>query len=263
MNLESADHQRRGGSVPRPPSGLRVLLLIARRAALEALRDRMTLTLSLVFAFILPLALVLSTIMPLVNHEPNAGRQSTLASVLAIYLLVIGLMPSTAAVGIACGQFAGEKEQGNLTPLLASPASNLAIFGGKVLGSIAPATLFATVAELTYVASIALLAGTRTIRLFAPGLSIALLAMVPATALFAATIASLISSRVRTFNTAQQVSGLALVPLWGIIIGLGYKLQDWGTPAVIAVVAGIFAVDIVLAVVSAATWRREEVLAKL
>ncbi len=263
MNLETVERQQHPASVPRPPSGLRVLLLIARRAALESLRDRMTLILSLFFALVLPLVLVLSTIVPLVNHEPNADRQSTVASIVAIYLLIIGLMPSTASVGIACGQFAGEKEQGNLTPLLASPASNLAIFGGKVLGSITPATLFAVVAELTYVTSTMLFAGTRTIRLLAPGLSIALLAMVPATALFAATVASLISSRVRTFNTAQQVSGLALVPLWGIVIGLGYKLQDWGTPAVIAVVAGIFAVDVALAVIAATTWRREEVLAKL
>ena len=52
-----------------------------------------------------------------------------------------------AAVGIASGQFAGEKERGILTPLLASPASNVAIFGGKVLGAIIPPLSYSLVAE--------------------------------------------------------------------------------------------------------------------
>ena len=37
----------------------------------------------------------------------------------------------------------------------------------------------------------------------------------PAVSCLAAIVASLISSRVRTFNTAQQISGLVLVPVWG------------------------------------------------
>lgn len=247
----------------RRPTEPLMLFLIARRATVEALRDRMTLIMSLFFALALPNVLVLGTILPMVGHNGVNTHRSTLIGVMTIYLLVIGLMPSSAAVGIACGQFAGEKEQGNLTPLLASPASNLAIFGGKVLGSIAPATLFSVVAEATYFGSILLFTGSHTLRLLPPAVSIGMLAMVPGTSLFAATVASLISSRVRTFNTAQQVSGLALLPLWGTVIGLGYKLQDWGNMALILVVGGLFAADIILATVAAATWRREEVLAKL
>jgi ABC-type transport system involved in multi-copper enzyme maturation permease subunit len=246
----------------RPPSTARVTYLIARRAALEALRDRLTLIMSIFFALVFPFFLVVGTVLPLTNRELTPDHRAALVQVLAIYLLIIGLMPSTASVGIAAGQFAGEKEQGNLTPILASPASNLAIFAGKVLGSIVPATLFAVVAELTYLASVATLTGSHTLRLLSPGLAIAMLALVPATALFAAIIASLISSRVRTFNTAQQISGLALVPLWGVVIGLGYKLQDWGGFAVAVLVVGLFVVDLVLTLVAANTWRREEVLSK-
>jgi ABC-type Na+ efflux pump permease subunit len=261
--VESSELLHRSIAEPlRPPAGLRVLLLIARRGALEALRDRMTLLVSLFFAFVFPIFLVVTTILPL-THSDSADRDSTLKSVLAVYLLIIGLMPSTAAVGIASGQFAGEKEQGNLTPLLASPASNLAIFGGKVVGAIVPAIIFSIVAELIYLLSIVLFAGVDTLRLLSLGLSLPMVLLVPATSLFAATVASLISSRVRTFNTAQQVSGLVLFPFWGLIIGLSYKLQDWGAVALIVFVLALFAIDIVLTVVSAATWRREEVLAKL
>lgn len=250
------------GEPRRLPPTSRVMLLIARRGALEALRDRMTLAMNLFFAFVFPVFLVVSTILPMVDSNIS-GHESTLTSVLAVYLLIIGLMPSTAAVGIASGQFAGEKEQGNLTPLLASPASNLAIFGGKVVGAIVPSIIFAIVAELTYVLSVILLAGTHTLGLLSVGLALPMVALVPATSLFAATVASLISSRVRTFNTAMQVSGLVLFPLWGAIIGLGYKLQDWGSLALIVFAVVLFTIDIVLTYFAATTWSREEVLAKL
>lgn len=247
---------------PRPPSTARVTYLIARRAALEALRDRMTLVMSIFFAVVFPFFLVVGTVLPLANREMTPDHRAALVQILAIYLLVIGLMPSTASVGIAAGQFAGEKEQGNLTPILASPASNLAIFAGKVLGSIVPATLFAVVAELTYLASVTALTGSHTLRLLSPGLAVAMLALVPATALFAAIVASLISSRVRTFNTAQQVSGLVLLPLWAIVFGVAVKLQTWGVWSLVALVVVLLIIDVILTVFSATTWRREEVLAQ-
>jgi hypothetical protein len=39
-------------------------------------------------------------------------------------------------------------------------------------------------------------------------------------------------------------------------------LQDWGTPALIITIAGLAALDIILVIISARTWRREEVLAQ-
>ena len=47
-----------------------------------------------------------------------------------------------------------------------------------------------------------------------------------------------------------------------VLIGLAVKLRDWGTPALIATIAGLTALDILLIVLSARTWRREEVLAQ-
>jgi ABC-type Na+ efflux pump permease subunit len=190
------------------------------------------------------------------------GREEALGTTLAIYLLTIGLMPATGAVGVASGQFAGEKEQGSLAPILASPASNFAIFGGKILGSVIPALCFSLVAEGVYLTSLAVVIGPDKLRLLPPDLSLALLALIPAVAVFAAGIASLISSRVRTYNSAQQLGGLALFPFWGGIFALTLKLQDWGTPALVATVVGLVIADIILIKLAAATWRREEVLAQ-
>lgn len=247
---------------PTPPGELRAMLLIARRGATESLRDRMTLLMSLFFALAFPVFMVLLAIRPAATSAAGDGQGGVLGSLLAVYLLMVGLLPGSAAVGIAAGQFAGEKEQGSLTPLLASPASNLAIFGGKVLGAVLPAILFSIVAEGAYLGTLAISVGAGTLRLLPPALSLAMLALVPAVALFAATVASLISSRVRTFNAAQQLGGLVLLPVWGALFGLAFKLTDWGPGALVAAVVGLLAADVALALLAAATWRREEVLAQ-
>ena len=241
------------------PGELHTLLLIARRGAIESLRDRLTLILSLFFALVFPIAIVLIVVRP-VADSTEAGE--TLGFLIALYFLLVGLLPSSAAIGSACGQFAGEKEQGNLTPLLASPASNTAIFGGKVLGAALPSLFFSVVAEFAYVSTLTVVVGPSRLRLIPAALAVAMLALVPIVTTCAATIASLVSSRVRTFNAAQQISGLLVVPIWAILFGLAVKLRDWGTPALIATIVGLTILDVVQIVTSARTWRREEVLAQ-
>jgi ABC-type Na+ efflux pump permease subunit len=245
----------------RLPSDPAMMLIIARRGAVEALRDRMTLFMSGAFALILPTCIVLAFIRPAAPDLLAGGHEGALGSLLAFYLLVVGMFPSSAAIGIASGQFAGEKEKGNLAPILASPASNVAIFGGKVLGAIVPAMVFSLVAEVAYLVSVALLVGASSLCLLPIGLSVAMLALVPAFGFFAAMIASLISSRVRTYNAAQQISGLVLVPVWGGFSILAFAMRAWGSWALLAVVAAMVAANTLLMLLSAATWRREEVLA--
>lgn len=242
-----------------PPGDLRMMWLIARRAALEALRDRMTLLMSVFFAFVLPLGLLLLVLRPMASSG-DADAESTLGTLLAFYLLLVGLMPAVSAVGIAAGQFAGEKERGILTPLLASPASNLAIFGGKVLGAILPPLTYAVVGESVYLLGIMGLLGLPGLALIPPLLGLGMLVLVPTMIAFGAIVASLISSRVRTFNAAQQLAGLVMMPVWGVLMAVAFKLSDWGSLALVVAVAGLMLIDGGLLAVAAATWRREEVL---
>jgi ABC-2 type transport system permease protein len=232
--------------------------LIARRAALEAFQDPLSLLVGLFFAFVVPLGLLVLVIRPLVGPGESG---SVLRASLASHLLVVGVLPAFAAVGIAAGQFAGEKERGMLTPLLASPASNLAIFAGKVLGAIVPPLAYAVVAESVYLIGVAVLLGPAGVGLLPPIVSVATLLLVPAVTCFAAVVASLISSRVRTFNAAQQLGGLVLMPVWGAVFGLAAKVQDWGPLALFGAIASLLLLDAALTILAAATWRREEVLA--
>jgi ABC-2 type transport system permease protein len=239
-----------------PPGEVHMTWLIARRAAVESLHDRLTSLTSVFFSLVLPCAVVILFVRPMAGSD----APSEVGGALAFYLLLVGLTPAASAVGIAAGQFAGEKERGLLTPLLASPASNLAIFGGKVLGSILPPVAYSLIAGTVYLIGVVALLGLDSVRLIPLGLAAAIVVLVPAMTAFAAILASLISSRVRTFNAAQQIAGLALMPAWGVMFALAVKLPEWGMGALVAAVAGLVLLDCAFLIVSAATWRREEVL---
>lgn len=235
------------------------MLLIAQRGMLEALHDRMTVVVSGIFAIGLPIVLLFTAVRAATSAvESEAG----LGIVLGVFLLIVAIPPTTSAVGVAAGQFAGELERGVLAPLLATPASNLAIFGGKVLGAVAPALIFSLLAELTYLAGAAALLGPAALVHIPLWLGLGLLALAPEVAVFAAGVASLISSRVRTYNSAQQLASLAMLPLWGVLFGFTFQLIVAGPWALAAVILVLLVVDVGLILLAARSWRREEVLAE-
>jgi ABC-type Na+ efflux pump permease subunit len=181
---------------------------------------------------------------------------------MAFYLLFVGLMPATPAIGIASGVFAGDKERGCLTPLLVTPASNTAILAGKVLGAVLPALAYAVLGILIYFAEIALLYGLDKLALLPVGLSILIVLLIPGIVLFGTALASVISSRVRTFQSAQNFSSLILVVFWIGLFGLLFLEGTLGLWSFAVAVLGVYLVAILFIVLSAITWRREEVMAR-
>ncbi|HLZ22876.1 MAG TPA: ABC transporter permease [Ktedonobacterales bacterium] len=246
----------------RMPSTPHLIRLIAWRAAIESLRDRTTLLVSAFFSVAFPTFVVLTSIRPAAARATTPQQEAALGGLIAVYLFAVGLLPTSTSTGVAAGLFAGEKEQGNLAPLLASPASNIAIFGGKVLGAVIPAIFYALVAEALFIIEIAVLAGPEWLRRIPLVLALSMVGLVPAVAVFGATVASLISSRVRTYNSAQQISSFVLVPVLFAFVFLGVNLQTWGAAGPLVAVLATAGVDVALITIAARTWRREEVLAR-
>lgn len=237
-----------------------IMWLIARRQMLEAIRDRSTLMLSGMF-LIIQTVLVLISVGPALQDHTGAGLQRA-GFLMAFYLLFVGLMPATPAIGIASGVFAGDKERGCLTPLLVTPASNTAILAGKVLGAVLPALAYAIIGILIYFIEIALLYGPDKLALLPVGLSILIVLLIPGIVLFGTALASVISSRVRTFQAAQNFSSLILVVLWIGLFGLLFLQAALGLWAFALAVACVYLIAILFIAISAITWRREEVMAR-
>ncbi len=249
-------------SAYRKANPARVAWVIAWRHIKESLRNRSTYVMA-AFYVLLPFGLVLFTVRPLLRDaaaSPEAARQ--IGGVIALYMLMAGLLPSTWSVGIAAGAFAAEKEQGSLVPLLATPASNASIFAGKVLGAVLPALTLAAIGVLGYLAENALLFGPRTLALLPPGITVLILALLPAVSLLGAGLSSMISARVNTEQIANQYGSIILTLLWVFLFVVVLRVAAWGIWPFAAAVAAVFVVSIVLVVVSAATWRREEVMAR-
>ena len=228
-----------------PLANAAALWVVAWRAAAESLNDQLTRLMNVFLAILAPLALVVF-----------------LREALPLYLLAVGTLPAVGAVGIAAGQFAGERERGVLTPMLASPVSNLTIFGGKVLGSILPPLLYSLIAEMIYVIGVAVVLGPAAIGVLATPFSIVVVILVALVTSLAAIIATLVSSRVRTYNAAQQVAGILVIPVWGALLTLSAQLQSWGIAAWVLAVLALVSVDLALLTAAAKTWRREEVLSR-
>ena len=235
--------------------------LIAKRQMIEAIQDRSTLMISGIFLAI-QTVLVLISIGPALGDHTVAGLQRA-SFMMAFYLLFVGLMPATPAIGIASGVFAGDKERGCLSPLLVTPASNTAILSGKVLGAVLPALAYAVIGILVYFAEIALLFGPGTLSLLPVTLSILILLLIPGIVLFGTALASVISSRVRTFQSAQTYSSLILAVLWIGLFGLLFLQGVLGLWAFALAAVGVYMIAALFIVLSAITWRREEVRARL
>jgi ABC-type transport system involved in multi-copper enzyme maturation permease subunit len=241
-----------------PLPTLSTIWLIARRQMVEALWKRSSLVMFGV-SLVINTFVIWSTIQP---QNQSLNGQHKIGSTLAYLLLFIALLNAQPAVGIAAGVFAGDKERGCLLPLLATPASNTALMAGKVLGAVIPALLYTLAGILFYLIEVALLFGPATLALMPLALSLTVVAFIPALLIFAATVASLISSRVSTFQSAQTYSSLITTGLWiifGVLILIASLFSLW--IFVLAVLA-IYILDRQLIILAARTWQREEVMAK-
>lgn len=243
----------------KPSPTLLTIWLIARRQMRDAMRGRTTITM-LIFSLALLTGMVWFTLRPLVA-VPHPG--SFAGTIIAFYLSYVGLLNSQSSIGVAAGVFAGDKERGCLLPLLVTPASNGALFVGKLLGAVLPALLYTIIGVVVYFGELVLFFQPQVLSLVPVLLSALILLLTIAFALFGAVMASVISSRVSTFQSAQTYSSLITTVLWLGFFLLVFTATSWGLWVFSLAVAGIYILDILLLIFSAATWRREEVMAKL
>lgn len=243
------------------PSDIQTAWLIARRQAIEAVRDRSTLIMTCFF-LVLQTVLILFSLSSVLKGNLSAQEAAAAGTTMAFFLLFSGIMSSAPAIGIAAGVFAGDKERGCLSPLLVTPASNLALFAGKVLGAILPAFLYSLLGLIAYFAEISLLFGPQKLQLLPIPLAILVILLLPGITLFGAAVASIISSRVSTFQSAQNYSSLITTVIWFGLLALIYVANSLGLWVFATGVAAIYIFTVLLLIGAATTWRREEVMAK-
>jgi ABC-type Na+ efflux pump permease subunit len=177
------------------------------------------------------------------------------------FFLIIPIMASSVT---GADSFAGEKERKTIEALLATPISDTEMLLGKVLVSFIPAMVITLVSFFVY----AIIVDVTTFSLFGslllPNLVwiIMILGVAPTLALCSVGLTVIISSKVKGFKEAQQISVVLLLPVLGIVFAQISGLMILG-PEMLAALIGILAlVDIAIFYAGKKLFKREEILAQ-
>jgi len=191
-------------------------------------------------------------------------KELTQAVVLQQFRLLFLILPLMIPSIIAAYSIVGEKTRRTLEPLLATPMYAWELLLGKALAALIPAVAITWVCGAVFVAGMAAVALSP--RVFAaivgPAWLILLLLCSPLLALIAIAVSVAISSRVNDPRTAQQLSGVVVVPILLIFFGQLAGLLVL-SPALSLGAAAVLALIAALATWSAARlFEREVILTK-
>jgi ABC-type Na+ efflux pump permease subunit len=184
------------------------------------------------------------------------------AFMLAPLFLIMPLMFSSV---VGADSFVGERERKTLEALLYSPATDVELFLGKVLAAVIPAV---SLSWLTYVVYI-IVVNVASYGLFQriwfplPAWWPMMFWLTPAFAVLGISATVLISSRVKTFMEAYQLSGSLVVLVLALVIGQATGVLYLGVGMVMLVGTLIWIVDAVLIYLSVNRFKRSLLISNL
>jgi ABC-2 type transport system permease protein len=148
---------------------------------------------------------------------------------------------------------------------LATPISDGELFLGKTLVSFIPSMIVTVVSFLIYL-TVVNMASFKVFdgRLLLPNLVWIMLVvgLAPTLALVSIGLTVMISARVKGFREAQQINGLLMIPILGLVFAQISGAAILG-PAMVALLIGILAtLDVIVFGVGIRTFKREEILPK-
>lgn len=190
------------------------------------------------------------------------GLVFALVYMMAPLYLILPLMVATV---IAADSFAGEKERKTLEALLYSPTTDRELFLAKALGSWVPA-MGVSVGGLLVYSLTANLAGWPVMgRIFLPNAMWLILALwvAPAVAALGLGAGVLVSSRVRSFQEAYQLSGIVVLPVVALVMGQAAGVIYFSNGLVALLGAVVWAVAGVLLAYGARSFRRSEITCRI
>ncbi len=205
-------------------------LVIVQKEWLD-LRQHPMLVLSMVALPLLFVAMPLLTLLPgsslhgipesMYAANPDfAGmntKELTQALVLQQLRVMFLILPLAIPNIIAAYSIVGEKNNRTLEPLLAAPVRTWELLLGKGLAAFLPAIAMTWVGGAIFVGEVGLISNSaRVLSVVAnAGWLVVLITAAPVMALLGIAVAIIISSRVNDPRTAQQLSGLLILPVLG------------------------------------------------
>jgi ABC-type Na+ efflux pump permease subunit len=233
---------------------VRKALLLARREIIEQYSDRGALLRALFFVA-LPIGLVLLN---------RGGGSRGLDAIILLSALEAALLPTATAINTAAGSFAAEKEAQTLVPLLAAPIRDIDIVAGKLMAVLLPAAALSAVSLVAFdIAASAVFGQARISRLLDPTTMYGLFALAVFFTMTVGAWVMVVSARVGSQRTAQQIAGFVLGGMIVALSTIGSLLQNLPAELVIGVVVAVLASDLGALELARRFWDREEAVARL
>jgi ABC-2 type transport system permease protein len=271
----------------------RSIWAIARKDLKEVRQNKAAwgpaLVLPIVFAIILPLLLTLAPrFIPVEDIERELGDIQVLLDNLppAVNAIFSGLaleqmfviymtsfmlaplflvMPLMFSSVVGADSFVGERERKTLEGLLYTPASDRELFLGKVLAAVIPAIALSWLTYLVYIIIVNVASYGLFERIWFP-LPMwwpMMFWLTPAFALLGISATVLISSRVKTFMEAYQLTGSLVVLVLALVVGQVTGVLFLGVGTVMLIGTLIWLIDAALIYVSIRNFKRSRLVTKL
>jgi ABC-2 type transport system permease protein len=178
-----------------------------------------------------------------------------------LYLLI----PIMASTVIAADSFAGEKERKTLEAIVYTPTTDGELLLSKIIGGWLPGILVGWISFLIYCVVANAVAWPAVGALVMPTPTWLLLAfwVGPAASALGLGVTVLVSSRVNTFQEANQMGGLVVLPIILLVIGQASGVLFLSPLVAVMVGIGLWLVDGVIFYIGARTFRRSEIIARL
>ena len=179
-----------------------------------------------------------------------------------IYFFVI--LASVTPNSIAAYSIVGEKVEKSLEPLLATPVTDSEILLGKGIAAFLPPMMAIWGAASLFMGIIDGLTRNLLQYFYFPNWNagVMLLLLCPLAAAMSIGLAVIVSARVSDVRGANQVGSLVFIPFLGIFVAGVNGTIPFDTVTVLVISGIILVVDIILFILSKATFKREEILTK-
>lgn len=175
------------------------------------------------------------------------------------------VMPLMFSTVVGSDSFVGERERKTMEALLYAPTSDMELFLGKVLAAVLPSIGLSWLTYLIYIVVVNIASQPLFGRIWFPLPTWwpLMFWLTPALAVLGISATVLISSRVKTFMEAYQLSASLVVLVLALVFGQVSGVLFLGIGTVLIIGTIIWLVDILLIILSVKKFKRSSLIAKL
>jgi ABC-type Na+ efflux pump permease subunit len=211
---------------------------------------------------VLPLFLVLLPIGNVLSVKA-AATEGAVRSIVGGANLTFFFVPLILPTVIAGYGVIGEREQGTLEPVLSTPVRASELLIGKALAAALPTVAIAYGMFALYASLVHAVAVQRVVDLvWQPAQFVAVSLFAPLLSGFSIWVGLAISARASDVRVAQQLSGLAMVPMLGLLSLFSFRIVSPTVTVAVVGAAGLAALDGAAWRVVSAMFDRERLLTR-